>query len=85
MVEQVEIEAWLRIIVGNPFPDGLPGGVRLEAAGGRLEGSASSQSAEKSIEDLGGFGSDRNEFHMPRSAEESEPVREPDLVFDLAG
>jgi len=36
LVEQVA--AWLRILVGNPFADGLPvGGRRLETVGGRIE------------------------------------------------
>jgi hypothetical protein len=58
---------------------------RPETVGCRLEGLLASQGAKESVQNLGGFGSDREEFRMPSSAEESEPVREPDLVFDLAG
>ena len=58
---------------------------RPETVGCRLEGLLASQGAKESVQNRGGFGSDREEFRMPSSAEESEPVREPDLVFDLAG
>ena len=58
---------------------------RPETVGCRLEGLLASQGVKESVQNLGGFGSDREEFRMPSSAEESEPVREPDLVFDLAG
>ena len=56
---------------------------RLETAGWRLEESISSQSADKPIEDFGGFDSDRKEFRMLGGAEESESVRKPNLVFDF--
>ena len=39
-----------------------------------------SQGPKESIENLRGFGGNWKEFRMPRSAEESEPVREDDLV-----
>ena len=75
------LEDRLIVIGGYPLPDGLPGG--RKAGDCRLEESISSQSADKSIEDFGGFDSDRKEFRMLGGAEESESVRKPNLVFDF--
>ena len=58
---------------------------RPETVGCRLEGLLASQGAKESVQNLGGFGSDWKEFRVPCGAEEPEPVREADLVFDLAG